>query len=68
MTTNVKFFKANIAQKEIETSRTCKELKHYAMSYGDSYLFHVRHSFEDPNNLKALIFFAHPHLVWQAIL
>jgi hypothetical protein len=68
MTTNVKFSKANIAQKEIETSRTCKELKHYAMSYGDSYLFHVRHSFEDPNNLKALIFFAHPHLVWQAIL
>jgi len=59
MTTNVKFSKANIAQKEIETSRTCKELKHYAISYGDSS--------EDPKNLKAFTFLAHPHLVWQAI-
>jgi hypothetical protein len=68
MTTNVKFFKANITQKEIETSRTCKELKHYAISYGDSYHFQVRHSYEDPKKLKAFTFFAHPHLVWQAIL
>jgi hypothetical protein len=68
MTTNVKFFIANIALKEIETSRTCNELKHYAISYGDSYLFQVRHSSEDPKNLNAFTFFAHPHLAWQAIL
>jgi hypothetical protein len=48
MTTNVKFFKANIARKEIETSRTCKELKHYAISYGDSS--------EDPKKLESIYF------------
>jgi len=52
--------KQTLHEKEIETSRTCKELKHYAISYGDSS--------EDPKNLKAFTLLPHPYLVWQAIL